>query len=398
MTDIDVDLVYTWVEDDEEHTRQKNSITKVRFNRGALDNRFRCNGEIQSSVRSALKFVPWVRNIFVVCADYQNPTFLTSLAPNIHIVHHSEIFEHKNHLPTFNSHSIEANLHRIPGLSEHFLYANDDMFFGAFVNKSKFFDSTGRAMFVSSGSVLHSTRPARNTCLHLHARYAIHKIMTKILNKSIRHPRVIHHVKPLTISMMNDMWAHPDIYPILKRTSGSRFRSTTDIWPVGMALYLGLNTGRCRRGYIRSVYYQIKSDTNLAGKFSAIMNSRPPLYCLNDDMRNPTEKFLNSYKRHLQTTLPHCSYKANEHPPRRGRRVNPRAVNSRRLKNLRGLNSRTPSPVDGPTPTPIIAPIGNPRTRRNLLSAKIQRQKRIDVIKGKSFPGRNLRLQRRIKP
>ena len=33
-------------------------------------------------------------------------------------------------LPTHNSHAVESQLHHIPGIAEHFLYSNDDMFFG----------------------------------------------------------------------------------------------------------------------------------------------------------------------------------------------------------------------------------------------------------------------------
>ena len=33
---------------------------------------------------------------------------------------------HQKYLPTFNSHTIELNFHRIPGLSEQFVYFNDD--------------------------------------------------------------------------------------------------------------------------------------------------------------------------------------------------------------------------------------------------------------------------------
>ena len=33
-------------------------------------------------------------------------------------------------LPTFSSHAIESRLHHVPDLAEHFLYSNDDMFFG----------------------------------------------------------------------------------------------------------------------------------------------------------------------------------------------------------------------------------------------------------------------------
>lgn len=42
----------------------------------------------------------------------------------------ADIFVNKSHLPTFSSPAIETHIHRIPGLSQHFLYLNDDVMFG----------------------------------------------------------------------------------------------------------------------------------------------------------------------------------------------------------------------------------------------------------------------------
>lgn len=41
-----------------------------------------------------------------------------------------ELFQNKSHLPTFSSPAIEAHLHRIRGLSDKFIYLNDDVMFG----------------------------------------------------------------------------------------------------------------------------------------------------------------------------------------------------------------------------------------------------------------------------
>ena len=41
-----------------------------------------------------------------------------------------EFFADPSVLPTHNSQAVECQLHHIPGLAEHFLYSNDDMFFG----------------------------------------------------------------------------------------------------------------------------------------------------------------------------------------------------------------------------------------------------------------------------
>lgn len=51
---------------------------------------------------------------------------------------HSEIFENPNDLPTFNSQAIELNINRIPGLSDKFIFMNDDFFFGEPVTKEDF--------------------------------------------------------------------------------------------------------------------------------------------------------------------------------------------------------------------------------------------------------------------
>ena len=41
-----------------------------------------------------------------------------------------DIFVNQSHLPTFSSPAIESHVFRIPGLSERFLYLNDDVMFG----------------------------------------------------------------------------------------------------------------------------------------------------------------------------------------------------------------------------------------------------------------------------
>ena len=61
---------------------------------------------------------------------------------------HEEIFENSNHLPTFSSSAIEANLHRIEGLSEKFLYFNDDTFLGEPIWPNDFYSGqTGQKIY-----------------------------------------------------------------------------------------------------------------------------------------------------------------------------------------------------------------------------------------------------------
>ena len=87
--------------------------------------------------RGVEKFAPWVDKIhFITCGHV--PEWLNLNHPKLHFVKHEDYIPSK-YLPTFNSHTIEHNIHRIPGLSEQFVYFNDDMHIVAPVKESDFF-------------------------------------------------------------------------------------------------------------------------------------------------------------------------------------------------------------------------------------------------------------------
>jgi hypothetical protein len=87
--------------------------------------------EITYAVRSVVKFLPWVRRIFIV-TDEQPPPIDRHLlhSGRVVIVDHREIVP-ETYRPVFASTIIESFLHRIPGLSDIYLYNNDDFMHGA---------------------------------------------------------------------------------------------------------------------------------------------------------------------------------------------------------------------------------------------------------------------------
>ena len=91
--------------------------------------RYRDNEELKFSLRSVEKHAKWVRKIFIV-TNGQVPNWLNTSHPKIRLVSHDQIFTDKGDLPNFSSVSIECHLHRIEGLSDNFVYFNDDMFLG----------------------------------------------------------------------------------------------------------------------------------------------------------------------------------------------------------------------------------------------------------------------------
>lgn len=132
LSGIEVDLVYTWVQGQDPAHRQKRDYWVRQHGLEPTvanpDVRYVEHDELRYSLRSAELFLPWVRRIFIV-TDNQIPDWLDLSHPKVRVVDHTEIADARN-LPTFNSIAIEAQLHNIPGLSEHFIMCNDDFFFG----------------------------------------------------------------------------------------------------------------------------------------------------------------------------------------------------------------------------------------------------------------------------
>lgn len=143
---MEIDLVYLWVDgNDPAWLAKKNACLpageQVRAD-VAGECRYVENDELRYSLRSVERYAPWVRRIYIV-TDEQTPPWLDTSNPRVRIVSHREIMPAEI-LPVFNSTVIELYLPQIPGLAEHFLYANDDMFFNAPVGPDFFFDAAGR--------------------------------------------------------------------------------------------------------------------------------------------------------------------------------------------------------------------------------------------------------------
>ena len=141
-----IDAVITWVDGkDVDHLKK---ITAFLDDKKTASNKnFRTRydqvEEIRFTVNSIIKFALFVRNIYIV-TDNQTPLFFKNKKENeyqnVFIVDHKDIFEDdKNLLPVFNSRAIETKLYKIPGLSEYFVYFNDDMFLAREVKKTDFF-------------------------------------------------------------------------------------------------------------------------------------------------------------------------------------------------------------------------------------------------------------------
>lgn len=261
--DFDVDIVYTYVDpidpvlQDQFNSRLLQSLPnmtwKSRMAKDAITpERFRDWGELKYSLRSISMYAKWVRKIFLVISSGSQVPKWIATNEKVAIVRHQDLIPNEN-LPTFNSFAIECYLHQITGLSEHFLYLNDDMFFGAPVYKSTFFTSQGRPKvnFQYTWRKMDSTNPKDdpmqkdNWGTAKHGPYVYNTALWnsyKLLDQkfNIQEPRwpVLLQAYPLTKQILKD--GAISYAPAYNTTASHFFSTYDDIWPIGLALWHGV--------------------------------------------------------------------------------------------------------------------------------------------------------------
>lgn len=140
----DIDLVYLWVDGNDPLWQAKRNAFIGNTKETSPINckgRYANNDELKYSLRSIELYAPWIRKVFIV-TDNQTPEWLDTSNPRVKVVDHKDIMPQES-LPCFNSSLIEKFLYKIPGLAEHFLYANDDMLINRNVDPSDFFTTEG---------------------------------------------------------------------------------------------------------------------------------------------------------------------------------------------------------------------------------------------------------------
>lgn len=156
MNTPDIDLVYCWCDNADPVWSEKRRKTAERLGIALVGDEngdCRCvdNDDLLHSLRSADMYAPWIRKIFIAMDDDARPPRWLKESRRLRIVRHSE-FMPAAILPSFNPGGFENCLYAIPGLSERFLYANDDMMFNRPVSPDFFFARDGYPICRYGGS------------------------------------------------------------------------------------------------------------------------------------------------------------------------------------------------------------------------------------------------------
>ncbi|MDD2284127.1 MAG: Stealth CR1 domain-containing protein [Paludibacter sp.] len=326
---MEIDFVITWVDMDD-------PVWKEEFYRysGKIDNtknevseaRFRDYGLLKYWFRGVDKFAPWVRKIhFVTCG--QKPDWLNLNHPKLNLVNHED-FIPKSFTPVFNSNLIEIYMHKIPGLAEHFVYFNDDVFIINHISENRFFMDglpNDIAAFRTNFGLSQFGKMLKNNIRLINKHFDKKKVLSrdhdKWFDKSYgKRSRLNYLLRPY--SKFVTLRTPHNAQPYLKRTfvdvwekcgeeltemSTHRFRSDKDYTPE-----LFRTWQICRSNFTSYNTYQDTKMFPLVLKskkaIEAVREQRYLLVCLNDNVHiHDYENVLNELKIAFDSILPQKS-------------------------------------------------------------------------------------------
>ncbi|WP_316741434.1 stealth family protein [Streptomyces sp. MK7] len=277
-----VDAVYTWVDGSDPHwLRQRARFSDLPYHEEAANAaRYLSRDELRYSLRSLHLYAPWIRTIYLVTAD-QTPQWLNTDHPRIKVVSHKDIFRDPEVLPTFNSHAIESQLHHIEGLSEHFLYFNDDVILGQEILPQHFFLPNGLGKFYLSPALvpfgdLSAEDPPVAAAGKNNRRLIAERFGDHIVRKMKHVPHALHR------SILREIETEfPEEH---RRTAANRFRGVDDI-SVASSLhhYYAFHAGRSFPGEGLVYRYCDVGRPGVQRMLGRLLANRDVhVFCLND--------------------------------------------------------------------------------------------------------------------
>lgn len=297
-----IDFVVAWVDgSDPEWLAEKERCTPSEGD--GQDARFRDWDTLQYLFRAIEKFTPWVNRVHFVTWGHL-PRWLNAQCPKLHVVNHRD-FIPAEYLPTFSSRAIGLNLHRIPELSERFVYFNDDMFLLKPMAPERFFKNGLPADFAvlapftmkRRGDVFCAT--VANDMTLINANFKKRRLLRhhplKYLNfrygKAVRYtlaslafPDIVgfwrsHYPQPFLKSVYEEIWAKE--FPTLDQTCRRQLRTPGDVndW---LIRYWQLASGQFAPTSPNNRHYFTLGE-NVPGALDAIRSQAYDMICLNDN-------------------------------------------------------------------------------------------------------------------
>ena len=303
MDSYDVDFVVLWVDSSDPLWQKEKAQYTPNKSDDVQTVRYQDWENLKYWFRAVAKYAPWVRKIHLVTCG-QVPEWLDIYNPKINLVKHSDYMP-TDALPTFNSNAIDVGIHMIPGLAEHFVYFNDDMFITANIEKTYFFkngipvDMPGfirgpkkipndvfSALLVNNSKIIQNyfskTEILKRKTMHwFNPMYGKTFLRNVFFSCTPGFPGFVmpHLSVPYLKSDFRKVWSKES--DILISTQCNRFRSEKDV-----SHFLIRNWRMCEGYYVprksKGKYYSIYGEKNAKRAANTIKKSICPEICINE--------------------------------------------------------------------------------------------------------------------
>ena len=278
----EIDIVFSWVDGTDKEWQRARARRMASYVVGEGDDseaRFRQIDELRYALRSVYTYLPWVRRIYIA-TDSAPPPWLAD-HPRVRIVRSEEFFRDPSVLPTHNSQAVESQLHRIPGLSEHFIYSNDDMFIGRPLRPDAFFSPGGISRFIEAETRIGiGENDAHRSGFENAARVNRRLLKDRFGRVTTRH--LEHAATPLRKSVIEEL--EREFPEEFEATAASPFRAADNISVTNSLYhYYALLTGRAVQNTDSNVLYVDTTTHKGLALMKKLLKRRAwDFFCLND--------------------------------------------------------------------------------------------------------------------
>lgn len=301
-----IDIVITFV-DSTNTTWQKmyelhNNNNNINCNYSNTSNRFRNNDELKYCLRSIDKYINFYNKIYIVI-NHEPPLWLNINNSKLIIIDHKNIPGLNEHLPTFSSMAIECNLHKIPGLTNEFIYFNDDVFINKKINKSLF--KKGKINIYTTNRQTLKGKNNQKYCGHKNSWINANKLLDKHYKRenrcSIKH--IPHFINKNEMFVLENKFKN-----LFLLTTKNKFRNINNISPLCSILqyhYLYKNIGK--KVKIDNLNKLISINDNYKNNLKKLREldiTNPKIFCIEDDIYKNNPLNINLIKSYLEKKYP----------------------------------------------------------------------------------------------
>lgn len=311
-----VDMVFTWVDGTDDKIIKQRNLYK---NENDIVNnprvRYEQLNEITFSIKSVLKFIKWINKIYIVTNNQIPPIdkYLIESGKVI-IIDQNDIIP-KKYLPTFNSDVVESFLHNIEGLSEIFLYNNDDMMHFNYVERSDVYEITKNNKIVFKIINDYNSILNNKLCINFYL------FFSKMLKMNFEYAdrihytinNLYHHYDDNTFKLVNNhhtkflrkstmKYIEHEFSEELHEMRNHRFRSVGYIqylfllMNVDNKLHKNIITKKSKDSPVYVIHFDYTLHIN--NYFTTILRKRPKFACLNSmnySLKHKFEKCMNTF-------------------------------------------------------------------------------------------------------